>query len=166
MTLRDHSSWWSRPCGGRDVVRLALPLVISMASWTVMNFTNRMFLFWHSTDAMAAILPSGTLFYALLCFPLGVVGYVGTFVAQYHGAGRPERIGLVVWQAVGICLLTIPLMTATIPLAPWLFTWAGHDPSVTAHEVTYYQVVTWSSGGLLLSTALSAAFAGMGRARW
>ena len=115
------TGWWARPCGGRDVLRLAIPLVVSTASWTVMNFIDRMFLLWYSTDAVAAAMPAGMVHFALVCFPLGVASYVNTFVAQYHGAGRPERIGPAVWQGARVGLFCIPLFLALIPLAPWIF---------------------------------------------
>jgi len=60
------NNWWSRPCGARDVLVLAMPLVISTASWTVMNFVDRMFLLWHSTRAMAAAMPAGMLYFSML----------------------------------------------------------------------------------------------------
>ena len=52
-----------------------------------------------------------------MCFPLGLASYVNAFVSQYYGAGRHDRIGLVVWQGVWIGLATVPLTAATIPLA-------------------------------------------------
>ena len=84
------------------MLALALPLVISTASWTLMNFVDRMFLLWHSPGAMAAAMPAGMLHFTMICFPLGVASYVNTFVAQYHGAGRPERIGTALWQGTRI----------------------------------------------------------------
>ena len=130
-----------------------------------MNFTDRMFLLWHSTEAMAAAMPSGLLFFTFTCFPLGVVSYVNTFVAQYHGAGRPERIGLAVWQAVRISLWATPLLIVTIPAARWLFSVAGHEPRVAALEIEYFQAIVFGGGGVLLSAAFSAYFTGQGRAR-
>ena len=55
-----------------------------------MNFIDRMFLLWHSTEEMAAAMPAGMVHFALVCLPLGVASYVNTFVAQYHGAGHPR----------------------------------------------------------------------------
>ncbi len=100
--------WWIRPCGGRDVLRVALPLIISTASWTLMNFIDRMFLLWHSPSEMAAAMPAGMLLFTLLCFPLGVASYVNTFVAQYHGTGQNERIGSAIWQAMRIGWISTP----------------------------------------------------------
>src|SRR5262245_7120568 len=63
-------SWWSGPGGLREMLLLSLPLIISTVSWTVMHFTNRVFLLWYSADAVAAALPAGNLSFAVICFPL------------------------------------------------------------------------------------------------
>ena len=54
--MTDQSGWWRRECGGRDLLAVALPLILSTASWSIMHFVDRMFLFWHSQDEMAAAL--------------------------------------------------------------------------------------------------------------
>jgi len=154
--------WWRRPAGGREVLRLALPLVVSTASWTVMNFIDRMFLLWDSTTSMAAAMPAGVLYFAVICFPLGTASYVNTFVAQYEGAGRPERIGRAVWQGVWIAAAFIPVFLATIPLAPLVFRGAGHQPELADLEITYYQILTAGAGGTLIAGALAAFFTGRG----
>ena len=129
MKSGHDENWWSRRCGGREVLALALPLVISMGSWSLMHFVDRMFLLWHSTPAMAAVMPAGMLSFTVVCFPLGVAMYVNTFVAQYEGARRPERIGAVVWQGMRVGIYAMPLFLATIPLAPAVFRLAGHGPA-------------------------------------
>ena len=48
-----ESSWWRRTAGGREVVGVAVPLVVSSLSWTVMTFMDRMLLKWESGEAMA-----------------------------------------------------------------------------------------------------------------
>ena len=158
-------NWWTRPCGGRDVVRMALPLVISTASWTVMNFTDRMFLLWFSTQTMAAAMPAGMLHFTVICFPLGIATYANTFVAQYHGAGKPDRIGLAVWHAFMIGILTVPVILATIPLAPAIFRFAGHPEEVAGLEIVYFQVLAFGGGATVMAGALSAFFTGRGATR-
>ena len=69
---------------------MAIPLIVSTASLTIMMFVDRMFLCWSSEKAVAAALPAGMTYFAVVCFPLGVASYVNTFVAQYFGAGRPR----------------------------------------------------------------------------
>lgn len=141
---------------------LALPLIVSTASWTVMNFADRMFLLWHSTAEMAAALPAGMLYFAAICFPLGIAVYVNTFVAQYKGAGQPERIGLVVWQGVWIGLIAAPFYLLTIPLAPLVFSFAQHTPEVAQAETVYYQILMYGAGGAIVAGALSSFFTGRG----
>jgi len=155
--------WWSEPAGGREVLQLALPLVISTVSWTIMHFIDRMFLFWYSQDAMAAALPAGVLSFAVFCFPLGICQYVTTFVSQYHGARRPREIGAAVWQGVWVGVLATPLILATMLLAPLVFHWAGHEPRVVQFEIVYYQALCWGAPGFLISAALSSFFTGRGR---
>jgi MATE family multidrug resistance protein len=144
---------------------LAIPLIVSTGSWTVMNFADRMFLFWYSTDAMAAAMPAGMVHFALVCFPLGIAAYVNTFVAQYHGAGHPGRIGPAVWQGVRLGLFCIPLYLAMIPLAGWLFRLAGHAPEIANLEAIYFQIVAFGAGAEIIAAALSAFFTGLGRNR-
>src|SRR5688572_16142548 len=95
-------SWWTRPAGGSEVLRVAAPLIVSTVSWTVMTYADRIMLSWYSGTAMAAAFSANIVWFAVLCFPLGVCSYANTFVAQYHGAQEPERIGLVIWQAIWI----------------------------------------------------------------
>ena len=74
-----------------------------------MNFVDRMFLLWYSEESMAAVMPAGMVHFAMVCFPLGVASYVNTFVAQYHGAGHPHRIGPAVWQGARVGFYCMPL---------------------------------------------------------
>jgi multidrug resistance protein, MATE family len=159
------TSWWARPCGGREVLTLAIPLIVSTASWTVMNFIDRMFLLWHSTDEMAAAMPAGMVHFALVCFPLGVACYVNTFVAQYHGAGHPARIGPVVWQGARVGLYCVPLFMLIIPFAPWIFRIAGHEARLAGFETVFFQTAAFGAGAEVIAAALSAFFTGLGRNR-
>lgn len=161
-----HSeSWWGREGGMREVLVLSLPLVISTMSWTLMHFIDRIFLLSYSTESVAAALPSGNLSFAVICLPLGITSYVNTFVSQYHGAGRPEKIGVSVWQGVGIGLLTLPFVLATIPLAPWFFSACDHPVNVARQEAIFYQVNCWGDAAIIISASLSSFFTGRGRVR-
>ena len=143
----DAGSWWSRTCGGRDVVRIALPLVASTISWSIMNLIDRMLLLWYDADACAASLPAGATMFTLMCFPLGVAAYANTFVAQYMGADRSDRVGLAIWQAVLFSLVVTPLFWCLIPLAGIFFSVAGHPSPVAELEALYFQILTVGAGG-------------------
>ena len=157
--------WWTRRCGGREVLVVALPLIISTLSWTIMNFVDRMFLLWYSMPAMAAAMPAGLVFFTLVCLPLGVTMYGNTFVAQYFGAKRDERIGAAVGQALRIGVYSIVPILLVVPFADDLFRWAGHDTTVATYETLYLRVLLFGAGGMLISAAQSTFFTGRGETR-
>mgnify|MGYP003618208509 CR=1 FL=1 len=156
---------WSRPAGLREALLTAVPLMVSSLSLTVMNFIDRLFLLWYSPDAVAASLPAGILSFGIIALPLGVASYVSTFVAQYHGAGRDDRVGPIVWQAVWIGALSIPLAAAAVPAAPTLFAAGKNPPSLIPLEIEYFTALSYSGGAIVLSAALSAFFSGRGEVR-
>ena len=153
--------WWSRPCGGRDVFWLALPLVISMSSWTIMNFTDRMFLLWHDELSMAAAMPAGMLHFALICFPWA--SRRSSIHLSHNIKGRAIRSasGWPYGKGARIGLLCVPLFLALIPAAPWLFRIAGHSPELAAQETLYFQVCLFGAGAEIIAAAMSAFFTGL-----
>jgi MATE family multidrug resistance protein len=158
-----RDSWWSRPGGGREVLCVSAPLVVSSLSWTIMTFIDRVMLNWVSGAAMAAAFVSSAAWFAMLSLPLGVCSYTNTFVAQYDGAGQPQRIGQVFWQAVWIAIGFAPLVLLAIPLAPALFALAGHSAEATRLEVTFFQILCLGAPALILSQSGSAFYSGRGR---
>jgi len=160
MESERDSSWWSRPCGVREVLTLALPLVISTMSWTIMSFIDRTFLMWYSTDAMAAAMPASAVSFSFICLAMGVASYVGTFVAQYNGAQQFERIGPIVWQGVWIGVGCIPVFFALRSLSPYLFDQVGHPATITQLETAYFKTLCWGAAAVVISSALSGFFSG------
>ena len=102
---------------------VSLPLVLSMAATTVMEFTDRVFLANYDLDAIAAAMPAGVATFLILTFFNGVAGYLNVFIAQYTGAGAPARIGPCIWQGGGMgrCFIVANscfLFPAVKPKAP------------------------------------------------
>lgn len=77
---------WNEPGGYKVVCKVGLPLVASMASSTIMQFTDRLFLSHYSLDAIAAAVPAGMPFLVILLSLMGVAEYAGVFIAQFVGA--------------------------------------------------------------------------------
>lgn len=157
--------FWHTECGMADVLKLAFPMVLSTLSWTVMQFLDRMFLFWHLPQEMAAAMPAGMVSFSVLCFPLGLVSYVSTFVAQYIGAQQPDRIGRSVWQAVWLGLICTPLFLLLIPMSSHLFHWARHGEAIARMEADYFRVLLWGAGAAVIESALSGFYTGRGAMR-
>ena len=85
---------WAAEGGYREFLKIALPLILSTASWSIQHFVDRVFLTWHSTAALAAALPAGVANFTFISLFMGTVQYVNTFVAQRPVYRRaPTRTG-------------------------------------------------------------------------
>lgn len=149
--------------GYRELLTLAVPLMISAGTQSLMHIVDRILLSWYSPSAMAAALPAGLLFWAVLSLPFGVAQYVNTFVAQYAGAGRKERVSASVWQGAYFAILAGAILTLAGTWGYSLFTWIGHDEKIAQYEGEYFYWLCWGSIPALLTAALSCFFSGQGR---
>ncbi|MGZ5385646.1 MAG: MATE family efflux transporter [Acidimicrobiia bacterium] len=146
--------------GYRQILLIAFPLILSTGSWSLQHFVDRMFLAWYSPAALAASTPAGILNYTLMSLFIGTAGYVSTFVAQYVGAGRDERIGPTVWQGLYVSLVGAIVMACLIPLADPAFRFIGHDPEIQRGEVIYFRVLCLGAFPAIAASALSGFFSG------
>ena len=161
----EEGSWWTRRCGGREVLTLAFPLVVSTISWTLMNFIDRTFLTWYNTEAMAAAMPAGAISFTGICLPMGIASYVGTFVAQYNGSKQYGQMGPIVWQGVWIGVASMPVFLLLRLLAPLLFSRVGHPEGVALLETAYYRSLMFGAAAVVISSALSGFFSGRGETK-
>jgi MATE family multidrug resistance protein len=157
-----ESSWWRRESGGREVLQVALPLVVSTMSWTVMTYVDRMFLAWYSATALAASFAAAIVWFDVFCVFMGICSYVSTFVSQYHGDEQPERIGPIVWQGNWLAALSIPLAIIVFPLAHAFFGSAGHSPEVTELEIEYFQILCFAGPPMVIAASQSCFYSGRG----
>jgi multidrug resistance protein, MATE family len=146
-----------------ELLRVALPLVISYGSTAMMYVIDRIFLSWDSVESMAAALPAGVLHYNLAILAIGTVSYGNAFIGQYEGAGQHHRVGSVIWQGIYFSLFAAAVMLVFAPLAPTIFGWFGHDPAVQGLESRFFRILCLGTLPLLLDTALSCFFSGRGQ---
>src|SRR5262249_45700293 len=155
--------YWRSEAGPREVLVLALPLFLSTCSMTVQVFVDRMFLTWYSAAATAAAIPAVCVLWVLLGPLNGIVSFANTFVAQYRGAGRTERIGPAVGQAILLAVAGGGILLTLAPAAPFIFGLVGHDPAVVELEAVYFQTLLVSAGPMLVMNAVACFFGGLGR---
>ena len=151
------------PGGYREMLRVAYPLVLSMGTFTIMQFCDRIFLAHYSSTSIQAALPAGILSFTLICFFHALAGYSGTFVAQYHGAGQPEGCVRATAQGLWLSLLSWPLIAAMIPLGFWLMKISGHAPDVLREEFRFFWILMSTGVVVPLSTAIGGYFIGRSR---
>ena len=75
----------------RELLAIALPMVISQTCDTIMMFTDRLFLSRLGPEQMNASMAGGLTCFVMMTFFLGLTGYSTALVAQYLGAGRKDR---------------------------------------------------------------------------
>lgn len=154
---------WREPYGYKDIIHLALPLVLSTSSWTIQSFVDRMFLTWYSADTLAASMPSSIISFSIFSLFLGTGSYVSTFVAQYYGANQLSRIGPILWQGIYFSIFTAIIFFLLAPLSPIIFDLVGHSNSLQTLEVTYFRILCYGSGLAIYSSVLSSFYSGLGK---
>jgi MATE family multidrug resistance protein len=138
-------------------------LIFGSGAMAVMQFVDRMFLAWHSQEAVAATMPSGVVYFTIMSLFTGTASYVGTFVAQYYGANQSSRIGSIVWQGMYVSAISGVCLLCLVPFAEGFFRLVGHDPKVQELEVIYFQLLCLSAAPSAASAALSGFFTGRGK---
>jgi MATE family multidrug resistance protein len=90
-------------------------------------------------------------------------GYTSTFVAQYTGAGRPERIGPAVWQGIYFATLAGLAFLLVVPAAPMLIALGGHTDALQHLETIYLQCLACAALPMLVMSAINGFFSGRGQ---
>lgn len=156
---------WSRPNGYRQVMAISMPLVASMGSITLMQFTDRIFLANYSIDTITAALPAGIASFTFIAFFMGVVNYTNAFVAQYTGARALNRVGAAVWQGIYFSIFSAIILASLVFLSGPLFDLIGHSPHIRSLEVTYFNVLTLGAGLPVAGSAMACFYTGRGLTR-
>lgn len=153
------------PGGYRELLAIAVPMILSSGTQSMMHVIDRVFLTWHSESAVAAALPAGILFWCCLSLPFGVVSYANAFVAQYDGAKQRDRAASCVWQAAYFALACGIVLILPAFWSVSLFGAIDHLPAVQKLEVEYFSWICAGAAPALVSAALSSFFSGRGQTR-
>jgi MATE family multidrug resistance protein len=157
-----HEAGDRRQATARELLALALPLILSNSFWTLQVTVDRVFLSHMSAEAVGAAMPTLLLIWTPLILLQNTANYATTFVAQYTGAGRPERVGPVVWQALYFAVVMGVVFMFAQPLSGPLVALAGHAPEVQVLEAAYFGPLCFSALPVLIVAAASSFFAGRG----
>jgi len=164
MNIRNYlSNRWHVPGGYREVLTIALPLVITTSAWSLQHFIDRVFLSWYGAEAIAASMPAGLLNFTFMSIFTGTASYVGTFIAQYIGARRDAETGKMLWQSLYIAIIGGCVHLGLLPLAPHFFRFAGHGGLVFEYEVVYFRYLCLGAFPAIAASALGGFYAGQGR---
>ena len=111
-------SWSTRP--GRELLRLAWPITVSMLSYATMTLASTAFVARIGSDELAGVGLGAIVGFAFLCFGIGLLRGAKTLVSQAVGAQRKDRIpallGAALVTAVGLGLLATLLGQLVAPM--------------------------------------------------
>lgn len=97
----------------KELLVIALPLMMVAFSTQFMLFCDRMILTQYSTMAMSSACNAGTLFSSFQMVLLSIAGISEVFVGQFNGLKKFKLIGVPVWQMIwfscAISVFLIPL---------------------------------------------------------
>lgn len=149
----------------REIITIALPMLVSFACDTVMTFTDRMFLSRLEPELMIAAMAGGLSVFVMMAFVLGLTGYVTALAGQYLGSGQPRRCSVVLTQAVFVIVVSYPLIVLLRPLGHAVFDAVGLAAQQLEPQKRYFDVLLLGTIFSLLRHALSSFFSGIGKTR-
>lgn len=142
---------------------LSYPLIVTMAAQVIMQFADRMFLSWHSHEALAACVPAGVLAMTFASMFMGLASYTSVFISQYYAKKKYASVTISLWQGILLAVLSSVLLAALTPLGIGLINSFGHDMSVRGLEIKYFSLLNLFSGLTVINSALASFLAGAGK---
>ncbi|MEI8344800.1 MAG: MATE family efflux transporter [Candidatus Omnitrophota bacterium] len=149
--------------GMRQMLAIALPMVVSQGCDTVMIFSGRLFLSKLGPDYMNAVMAGGLTVFMLMSFFVGLISYATALVAQYLGAGLKKNCELVVTQGV---LLSIAVFVPLLALRPLIHHWFASSGIASAQlgpQIVYFDILFFSVILTLIKCCFVSFFSGIGR---
>ncbi|MFM8872131.1 MAG: MATE family efflux transporter, partial [Phycisphaerales bacterium] len=149
-----------------EVWRIAWPTVLTMVSYTIMQFVDAAMVAQLGPVEVAAQGNGGVWSWAVIFSVVGVLTVVNTFVSQAVGARRPHEVARYAWG--GVWLGVIAWVVLLVPLGfalPLAFALMGHSPRMTELESGYATILVLGSVVTVVGKAMSNFFFGIQRPR-
>ncbi len=150
----------------REMFMIALPSVATMASHTIMQFSDKFMVSRIGPEPVyvAAQSNGGILVWTLCAFMLGMTGVVNSFVSQNYGAGKPERGAAYAWNGLWLGLAYCGLLIVpAIMLVPTYFGRIHSDETLVGLETTYATIMLMGAVWILSSRTVHHFFYGLHR---
>lgn len=155
----------ARFAGIREILRMAIPIIIGSFSFTVMQFVDQWMVSWLGKEALAAVGNAGLWSFLLATFFLGVVNCVATFVSQCMGRGERHKCSQYGWQGIYFSFFGLILACLAFPFSSALFRMMKHSSEVTRLETLYFQIRLVGFGFMIWQGALASFFQAINRPR-
>ena len=149
----------------KDVLVVALPMLLSMSFDTLMTFIDRLFLSKLGPAEMNAALGAGAVQLALTMFFTGMISYTTAMVAQRLGGKRRWDCARAFMQALYVSLMCVPLLYLTIPLGHVAFGMEHLPADQLQYQKTYFNILMFGGVINLVRNVAPCFFSGIGETK-
>ena len=149
----------------KDVLVVALPMLLSMSFDTLMTFIDRLFLSKLGPAEMNAALGAGAVQLALTMFFTGMISYTTAMVAQRLGGKRRWDCARTFMQALYVSLMCVPLLYLTIPLGHVVFGMEHLPADQLQYQKTYFNILMFGGVINLVRNVAPCFFSGIGETK-
>lgn len=150
------------PLALREVWGQAWPTVLTMLSYTLMQFVDSLMVAQVGQVELAAQGNGAIWSFVPMVLVFGVLSVVNTFVAQSLGARRPHEVTRYGWAGIWMALLAWALLLVPYGLAlPWIFSHMGHDARLMELETDYCSILVFGGAATLLGRGVANFFFGI-----
>ena len=149
----------------KDVLVVALPMLLSMSFDTLMTFIDRLFLSKLGPAEMNAALGAGAVQLALTMFFTGMISYTTAMVAQRLGGKRRWDCARAFMQALYVSLMCVPLLYLTIPLGHVVFGMEHLPADQLQYQKTYFNILMFGGVINLVRNVAPCFFSGIGETK-
>jgi MATE family multidrug resistance protein len=163
--MKRYFSGYHEPGGIKELLIIALPMIISTACDGVMTFTDRLFLARVGSEQMNAALGGGIALQMISFFFVGLTGYTTALVAQYFGAGKKANTTIATFQAILITVLAWPIIILLKPLLVGYFHLMNIPDLQMGYQIDYFNILAYGAVFGMMRYTLGCFFSGIGKTK-
>ena len=150
----------------REVWAQAWPTVLTMTSYTVMQFMDKLMVAQVSPLQLVAQGNGGIWAFIPIGCTLGVLSVVNTYVSQNLGAGTPKRGPQYAWASMWMSVIAwVMVLLPFAVVMPWVYSLMDHPPELVRLESGYGRILLAGAVFLMIGRGISQFFFGMHRPR-
>jgi len=157
-------TFWLKPGGLQELLKLAIPAGVSNACFSLMMFTDRLLLTPYGKEAPAASMLGGCTSYLLIVFLSGLLSYITPLTGQLFGAKQKEKITHLVHCGIIISLFCYPFILFFGEFFASLYLeWTGVSLKEKELASLYFKIVNAGTFFILINIVFSSFFSGIGK---
>jgi len=125
----------------KQCLLLAVPLAAAQLAQSATGFVDTVMMGWLGSQTIASGGLGAAMFSLLLFICTGIVSAVSPLAAQAYGAAKPEQVGKIVRQGLGVCLLLGIPVVVVLWHGGTILLLLGQNAATAAQAQTYLRAI-------------------------